>query len=73
MVKNNFPEFQKKWKLFTGNTTAAFIEEIGKDIDFAFIDSAHIMPGEVLNVIEILPFLKKNAIIAFDDINHHAM
>ncbi len=73
IVKNNFSEFQKKWKLFTGNTTAAFIEEIGKDIDFAFIDSAHIMPGEVLNVIEILPFLKKNAIIAFDDINHHAM
>ncbi len=72
IVKNRFPEFQKKWKLFTGNTTAAFIEEIGKDIDFAFIDSAHVMPGEVLNVIEILPFLKKNAIIAFDDINHHA-
>ena len=30
------------------------------------------MPGEVLNVIEILAFLKKNAIIAFDDINQHA-
>ena len=29
------------------------------------------MPGEVLNFIEILPFLKKNAIIVFDDINHH--
>ena len=28
------------------------------------------MPGEVLNIIEILPFLKKNAIIAFDDIAH---
>ena len=31
------------------------------------------MPGELLNVIEILPFLKENAIIAFDDISHHAM
>ena len=70
VVKNNFPEFLNKWKLYTGNTTAAFIEEIGNNIDFAFIDTAHVMPGEVLNMIEILPFLKKNAIIAFDDIDH---
>ena len=71
VVKNNFPEFLNKWKLYTGNTTAAFIEEIGNNIDFAFIDTAHVMPGEVLNMIEILPFLKKNAVIVFDDINHH--
>ena len=70
IVKNNFPEFLNKWKLYTGNTTAAFIEEIGNSIDFAFIDTAHVMPGEVLNMIEIFPFLKKNAIIAFDDIDH---
>ena len=70
VVKDNFPQFMKKWKLYTGNTTAAFIEEIGNDIDFVFIDTAHVMPGEVLNIIEILPFLKQNAIIAFDDIDH---
>jgi len=70
VAKNNFPELLNKWKLFTGNTTAAFIEEIGNNIDFVFIDTAHVMPGEVLNIIEILPFLKDNAIIAFDDINH---
>jgi len=70
VVKNNFPEFQKKWKLYTGNTTSAFIEEIGGDIDFVFIDTAHVMPGEVLNMIEIFPFLKKGAIIGFDDIDH---
>ena len=70
VVKNNFPEFLNKWKLYTGNTTAAFIEEIGNNIDFAFIDTAHVMPGEVLNMIEILPFLKKNAVITFDDIDH---
>ena len=29
IVKKNFPEFLSKWKLYTGNTTAAFIEEIG--------------------------------------------
>ena len=62
-----------KWKLYTGNTTSKFIEEIGGNIDFVFIDTSHVMPGEVLNIIEILPFLKKNAIIAFDDINHQTL
>ena len=72
VVKNNFPEFMNKWKLYTGNTTAAFIEEIGNNIDFAFIHTAHVMPGEVLNMIEIFPFLKKNAIIALHDLDHQA-
>lgn len=72
IVKNNFPEFLNKWKLFIGNTTSAFIEEIGNNIDFVFIDTAHVLPGEVLNMIEIFPFLKKNAIIAFDDIEMQA-
>ena len=72
VVTTYFPELLDRWKLFTGNTTSAFIEEIGGDIDFAFIDTAHVMPGEILNIIEILPFLKKHAIITFDDINQHA-
>ena len=69
-VFKKFSYLMHNWKLYTGNTTSAFIEDIGGNIDFVFIDTAHVMPGEVLNIIEILPFLKKNAIIAFDDINH---
>ena len=45
VVRDYFPELLNKWKLFTGNTTSAFIELIGNDIDFAFIDTAHVMPG----------------------------
>lgn len=73
VVKKNFPEFLSKWKLYTGNTTAAFIEEIGPGIDFVFLDTSHVMPGEVLNIIEILPFLSEGAIIAMDDINHQSL
>jgi hypothetical protein len=69
-VFSKFTNLLNKWKLYTGNTTSAFIEEIGGNIDFVYIDTSHVMPGEVLNIIEILPFLKKNAIIAFDDIGH---
>ena len=72
IVKKNFPEFLSKWKLYTGNTTAAFIEEIGPGIDFVFLDTSHVMPGEALNIIEILPFLSEGAIVAMDDIHHQA-
>ena len=69
-VFSKFTNLLNKWKLYTGNTTSAFIEEIGGNIDFIYIDTSHVFPGEVLNIIEILPFLKRNAIIAFDDIGH---
>ena len=59
IVKDFLPNLIDKWKLFTGNTTLAFIEQIGGEIDFVVIDTAHVMPGEVLTLIEILPFLKK--------------
>ena len=49
----------------------SFIKEVEGNIAFIYIDIAHVMPGEVLNIIEILPFLNKNPIISFDDINRH--
>ena len=39
--------------------------------DFVFLDTAHRMPGELLNFIEILPFLNENAIIFLHDILIH--
>ena len=69
IVKNYLPYLTNKWKLYSGNTTSSFIEEIGNNIDFVVIDTAHVMPGEALTFIEILPFLKKNAIITLDDIH----
>lgn len=69
IVKDYFPNLSNKWKLFIGNTTSAFIEEIGHDIDFVMIDTSHVMPGEALSLIEILPFLKTNSIIILDDLH----
>ena len=39
--------------------------------DFVFLDTAHISPGEIINFIEILPFLNENAIIVLHDIEWH--
>ena len=70
-VNKYFPNFLKKWTLFKGNIATEFLEQIGNNIDMAFIDTAHFEPGEILNFIIILPFLKENAIVIFHDISNN--
>ena len=69
-VRNYFPEFLNKWTLFQGDVAAKFIEHIGNNIDMLFIDSAHLEPGEILDFLIVLPFLKENAIVGFHDIGN---
>lgn len=68
-ILENHREYMKKWKLYTGNVAAKFIEEIGGDIDIAFIDTAHFAPGEIMDFLMILPFLKENATVIIHDIH----
>ena len=69
-VRNIFPEFLNKWTLFQGDVAAKFMEQIGSNIDMVFIDSAHYEPGEILDFLIVLPFLKENAIVGFHDIGN---
>ena len=39
--------------------------------DFLFLDSTHVSPGEILNFIESLPFLKENVIVVIHDLLWH--
>jgi hypothetical protein len=43
----------------------------GGGLDFCFIDTVHTNPGELLDVLMILPFLNDNALIVFHDVNCH--
>ena len=58
-VNKFFPHFMRNWKLFKGNIATEYIEKIGNNIDIAMIDTAHFEPGEILDFLIILPFLKK--------------
>ena len=40
-----------------------------KNIDLVFLDTIHFEPGEILDFLMIFPFLKKEAIIIFHDID----
>ena len=67
IVEEKFPELLHKWSLFTGGITSEFIEIIGDEIDLVFIDTMHITPGEMLDWLMVLPFLKNEAIVVFHD------
>ena len=44
------------------------MDEIGGEIDLCLIDTMHINPGEFLDFLIVLPYLKKNAILILHDI-----
>ena len=63
VVFQYFPELTNKWKLYTGEQPHKFLDKLHIKFDFLFLDTAHFSPGEIINIIEVLPFLEKNAIL----------
>ena len=70
-VKSFFPNLTKKWSLYTGDQPHKFLMKLNLKFDFLFLDTAHISPGELFNMIEAMPFLNENAIIVLHDITLH--
>jgi len=70
-VKEFFPELTKNWKLFTGDQPHKFLDKLNMKFDFLFLDTAHFTPGEMINIIEVLPFLNEGAVVVLHDIIWH--
>ena len=68
---NEFPELSKNWKLFTGEQPHKFLVQLNMKFDFVFLDTVHYTPGEIINFIELLPFLNENAIFVMHDLTTH--
>ena len=68
IIDEKFSNLKNKWKLYTEGTAAKFMDEIGGEIDLCLIDTMHINPGEFLDFLIVLPYLKKNAILILHDI-----
>jgi len=74
LVKQIVPNLTSKWELYTGGVPCKYFDNIPKDgIDICFIDTAHFNPGEHLNILEVLPFMKKNGIIIYHDTAYHSI
>ncbi|MCL2687114.1 MAG: class I SAM-dependent methyltransferase [Methanobrevibacter sp.] len=73
LVEKTIPHLKFKWKLYTGGVSAKFIEEIAEigTIDLCLIDTTHHMPGELLDILTVLPFMKKEGIIIIHDTNYN--
>ena len=48
-----------------------FLEKLNLKYDFVILDTSHTTPGEILNIIEIMPFLEENSIIIFLNLITH--
>ena len=70
-VKQYFSELTNKWKLYTGDQPHKFLDKLNMKFDFLFLDTSHYTPGEIINIIEILPFLNEGAIVVLHDIIWH--
>lgn len=66
-----YPELEPKRTFYSGGLVSDFITEIGCDIDFYFLDTMHVVPGELIDFLLVLPFLKKDAVVVIHDINLH--
>jgi predicted O-methyltransferase YrrM len=68
-VVDEYPQLKPKWTLYTGGVAAKFMDNIGENIDFCFIDTMHALPGEVIDFLLVLPYLKPEAVVVFHDTN----
>lgn len=73
MVHKAVPKLTRNWKLFTGSVISEYLDEIGPDIDFCIIDTMHTLPGELLDFLCILPYLKHNATVVLHDTALHSL
>ena len=71
IVKEYFPELSKNWKLFKGDQPHKFLDKLNLKFDFLFLDTSHYTPGEIINIIEALPFLNDYSIVVLHDIIWH--
>ncbi len=55
-------------KLYIGNYLPEYIDDIGDNIDFVILDTVHSAPGELLDLLTVLPYLSEKAIIVFHDL-----
>lgn len=71
IIDEKFSNLKNKWKLYAGGIAAKYMEEIGGEIDLCLIDTVHSNPGEFLDFLIVLPYLKKNAVLILHDVAEH--
>ena len=71
-VKDHLTNYSNH-KFCLGGVLPKFIENIGGGIDFCILDTVHALPGEVLDFLCILPYLKDGAVVVLHDITNNLL
>lgn len=58
---------REDWRLITGKYLPEVIEGLDREFDFCFLDTVHSLPGELLDYLVILPFMREGGIMAMHD------
>ncbi|MDD5396692.1 MAG: glycosyltransferase [Candidatus Moranbacteria bacterium] len=69
ILEKTQPDLRDKIAVYTGGVAAKFLDIIGPGIDFCVIDTMHVVPGELLDFLMVLPYLKDGAICILHDTN----
>jgi hypothetical protein len=64
---DEYPDLKAKFQIYTGGMAYRFLDAIGSGIDFCFIDTMHINPGEIFDFLFALPYLNDDALVVFHD------
>ena len=67
----DYYKYKHNHKMLLGKYVFDRLEEVGEGIDFLFIDTVHVLPGEALEFLLLLPHLTSNAIVVLHDTNLH--
>ena len=65
-AKKLYPD-KKNWHLHTGKFLPEIIEDLNLEFDFCFLDTAHAIPGEILDFLVVLPFMREGGVVALHD------
>ncbi len=66
-----FGEMRGTHKFHIGKFLPQVLDEIGDEIDFVILDTVHALPGEVLDFLAMLPYLKADAVVVLHDVTVH--
>lgn len=74
---DDYPHLKHNWSLNTGGFALNFLDKISSSteddekFDFCLLDTVHSLPGEVIDFLLVLPYLKKDCVLVLHDTNLH--
>jgi hypothetical protein len=72
VIPELFPDLACRWKFYGGGVVCQYMEKAGgggesEKFDLLLLDTVHSNPGEFLNILEALPYLKDGAVVVLHD------